>query len=217
MAIEAGFAVFSLDSGWNLAVDAQGRPYGKRWDCIAQTYRRNVDLPFIEAVLKTTIPRLRPKGSRACVFMTGISNGGFMTILAAAYFPDMMTAFAPVSAGDPFGTYIDLGTEPRLKRPTAPGVFRDNETGKLTVERGGAEAADYPHEVPWPSVKAATRPKFKQFHHEGDLLVDMSFMRKAEKQLEKHGFQNAGPFIISGKPAAGRCSNIFGPLNTTGR
>ena len=125
-----------------------------------------------------------------------------MTILAATHFPDKVTAFAPVSAGDPYGTRIDLKTETRIRRPTAPGVFRDNETGKLTSEGGAAEARGYPNEAPWPSLIVSKFPAFKHFHHQGDLLVDLSCMKKAEKQLVKHGFRNQGAFII--KDGGGR-------------
>lgn len=196
MAVEAGFAVFSPDSAWDLATDPEGRGYGKRWDCVAVDHRDNVDIAFLERVVTDAIPSVRPRGSSGCVFMTGISNGGFMTILAAAHFPDKLDAFASVSAGDPYGTVVDLATKPGFERPTAPGVFRDRETGKLTSDLGAALAPSYPNEAPWPALPPRQLPPFKLFHHQGDALIDTSCMEKARAQLIAHGYPDAGPFVI---------------------
>lgn len=196
LAVKEGFAVFSLDSTWNLVTDAGGRLCGKRWDCIAQKHRDNVDLPFIEAVITRVIPEARPQGSGTDVFMAGISNGGFMTILAASHFPDKITAFAAVSAGDPYGTHMDMGTIPPLKRPTAPGVFRDNETRRIISAPNAAGAHDYPNEVDWPQTHVHPMPAFKQFHHERDAGVDLSCMEKARRQLVEHGYRDADAFIV---------------------
>lgn len=199
-AMKEGFAVFSLESTRGLVTDNQGRPCGKRWDCIAMDTRENIDLPFIYAVITKVIPGLRPQGSARDIFMTGISNGGFMTILASTHFADKITAFAVVSGGDPYGTYMDMGTHPRLERRNAPGVFRDNETHKLVSKEGAAAAEAYPHEKKWPDLKILTKPAFKQFHHRGDAACDISCMEKARRLLVEHGYRDDGPFILEDTP-----------------
>lgn len=196
MAVSSGFAVFSPDSTDGLVTDSKGRPCGKRWDCIEQAGRENLDLPFLDRLISEKIPGLRPPGSSKAVFMTGISNGGFMTILAATHFPGKLTAFAPVSAGDPYGTYMDMGARPRYERTNAPGVFRDNETGVDISEENAALSDTYPHEKKWPSAPVKNLPPFRQFHHEGDGACDMSCMKKAQKQLIAHGHKDSGPFIL---------------------
>lgn len=200
-ALERGFAVFSLDSGWNLAKDSEGRGFGKRWDCFAREQGNNVDLPFIEKVLDEVIPAKRPAGSGPSLFLTGISNGGYMTILAASHFPNKVVAFAPVSAGDPYGTELDLATEPRWERDTAPGVFRDRASG-LKISEVGAGKSDR-NELAWPEPGSVNMPSFKQFHHEGDLIVEVSNMHKANRQLLIHGFKDKGAVVLK---AGGRKS-----------
>jgi polyhydroxybutyrate depolymerase len=194
--IKHGFAVFALDSTDGKVTDSKGRSCGKRWDCLAQDERPNVDLPFIKAVITETIPKLRPASSAGNIFMTGISNGGYMTILTATYLPDKITAFAPVSAGDPYETYFDMGTHPEKERHKAPGVFRDCETDKLINQSGAARAETYPNEKKWPETKLKVKPPFKQFHHQGDGVCDISCMEKARSLLVKHGYTDNGPFII---------------------
>jgi polyhydroxybutyrate depolymerase len=193
LAISQGFAVFSLDSTYNLVTDSEGRLVGKRWDCNAQD-RPNIDLPFIEKVIKETIPSLRPEGSSKAVFITGISNGGFMTTLAATHFGDNVAAFAPVAAGDPYGTYFDMGTHPPLERECAPGVFRDIETNILINQVDACVANDYPNEKQW--VTTEVKPVFKQFHHRGDGACDFSCMGKAQGLLVDNGYPDEGPFIL---------------------
>jgi pimeloyl-ACP methyl ester carboxylesterase len=196
LAINQGFAVFSLESTWGVALDEKGRSIGKRWDCMALDFRENIDLPFIQSVITEVIPKIRPSKSAESIFITGISNGGYMTILAATHFSDKIDAFAPVSTGDPYGTFIDLGTHPRLERQHAPGVFRDNETNRLISERRAAVADSYPNEKDWPATNIKPKPQFKQFQHKGDGLVDISCMEKAQKLLTKHGYRDDGPFIL---------------------
>ncbi|MEW6355522.1 MAG: hypothetical protein AB1696_04290 [Planctomycetota bacterium] len=196
LAVEKGFAVFSPDSTDGGATDAEGRSCGKRWDCVAVDGRENIDLPFIETVITQTIPELRPPNSAKHVFITGISNGGFMTVLAATHFPEKITAFAVVSAGDPYGTTMDMGTHPPRERQKAPGVFRDNETHRQVNEERAAVADAYPNEKAWPDRPGARKPPFKQFHHEGDGACDISCMKKAQRQLVAHGYPDDGAFII---------------------
>ena len=196
LALKAGFAIFALESTSGMVTDDEGRSCGKRWDCIAQDNRENIDLPFIDTVIMKVIPKLRPAGSAEAIFITGISNGGFMTILAATHFADKITAFAPVSAGDPYGTYMDMGTHPLFERQNAPGVFRDNETHKLVSQKGAAAARAYPHEKKWPELNTGEKPAFKQFHHQGDGACDISCMKKARYLLVKHEYRDDGPFIL---------------------
>jgi pimeloyl-ACP methyl ester carboxylesterase len=196
LAVNEGFAFFSIESTWGLVTDSGGRDCGKRWDCIAQEGKENIDLPFIGAVLTDIIPKLRPSGSAGDIFMTGISNGGFMTVLASTSFPDKITAFAAVSSGDPYGTYMDMGTHPPRERVSAPGVFRDNETNTDISQKGAAYARTYPREKKWPEMRNVNVPLFRQFHHRGDGACDISCMEKARLMLVRHGYKDHGPFII---------------------
>ncbi len=195
LAITKGFAIISLDSGRDLFKDKAGNPGGKRFDCIPELGRKNVDLPFIKTVIEKIIPELRPPGSDQHIFMTGISNGGFMTILAATSFDDKITAFAPVSAGDPYGTH--LLADPGLTiRSNAPGLFYDNETGKQISEDNAAKSDTYPHETEWYTANPKKKPVFKQFHHQGDSAVDISCMKKAGNLLVQHGYIDGGAYIV---------------------
>ncbi len=127
--------------------------------------------------------------------MTGISNGGYMSILASTYFDDKIKAFAPVSAGDPYGTHFDSRKE-LTARKGAPGLFIDNETGKSDAEDNAAVANSYPHEQEWHTANPSKKPAFKLFYNVADKLVDVSCKRKAEQLLEQHGYSNAGSFVI---------------------
>ena len=196
LAVREGFAVFSLDSAVNVATDPQGRGIGKRWDSLATENRKNVDLPFIEKVITQVIPSLRPEKSAKGIYLTGISNGGFMTTLAATHLSDKIQAFAPVSAGDPYGTYFDMGTKPPLERRCAPGLWRDNETLRSINEKGACTSEKVSNEKPWKGAVPVKKPPFKQFHHEGDGGCDFSCMEKAKKQLIQQGYRDAGAFVI---------------------
>lgn len=195
LAIQEGFAVFSPDSTNGLSTDFQGNACGKRWDSLTLKGRENIDLPFIEKVITETMPSLRPANSNNNVFIAGISNGGYMTILASTHFDDMITAFAPVSTGDPYGTYMRCDEDKQL-RPNAPGKFRDSETGNLIAEDQACSAEYYPNEMEWQTANPAQKPAFKQFHHEGDAGVDISCMKKARKMLRQHGYRDEGPSIV---------------------
>jgi polyhydroxybutyrate depolymerase len=196
LAMARGFAVLSPDSTFDVVTDPQGRRCGKRWDCTAINGRENVDLAFIAKIIDEVIPGLRPEGSGRGVFLTGISNGGYMTILAATGLPARIAAFAPVSCGDPYGTHMDMGTHPRLERSHAPGVFRDNGTGKLISAVGAAGAAPYAQEKNWPQHGVGELPAFKQFHDRNDGVVDYSLAVKARKMLVKHGYRDAGAVVV---------------------
>ena len=64
-------------------------------------------------------------------------------MLAATHFADEINAFARVSSGDPYGTYMDMETHPLVERKNAPGVFRDNETHKLISRKDAADGMPY--------------------------------------------------------------------------
>lgn len=196
MALEQGFAVFSLNSTYNRVSDDMGRSVGKRWDSLVQDNKENIDLAFIEKVINETIPNLRPENSKKNIFMTGISNGGFMTILAATYFSDKISAFVPVSAGDPYGTYFDMTPNILIDklRPCGPGVWRDNETGKNVSESDSCASDNYSHEKAWPVIKKSI--PFRQLHNKGDGIFDMSCMKKVNKFLIEKGYKDDGAFII---------------------
>ncbi len=197
LALQEGFAVFSLDSGHDLMEDEKKVPCGKRWDCLARDRQPNEDLDFIEQVIQDVIPRLRPEKSAEDIFLTGISNGGFMTILAATYFPGSITAFAPVAAGDPYGTYMNCAEG--TGRTAAPGRWYDRETHSEIGKAFSCQARAYDHEETWIQHPGKKALFFKQFHHEGDRAVDISCMKKVQRLLIQHGFADAGAYIIHNK------------------
>lgn len=200
-AIARGFAVFVLDSTDGLVTDAQGRPCGKRFD-FSVLLRANLDLPFIDHVGQQFIPSVRPAGSAQQRFLTGLSTGGYMTIRAATALDAWVTAFAPVSAGDPYGT--DTICDPALSpRDSAVGILVDRET-RLEITEDGACASDagMPNESTWDTTHPAQRPGFRQFHHASDGIVDLSCMQKANAQLLAHGYPGAAPALVP--PAAAK-------------
>ncbi len=193
-AVAEGFAVVALDSTQGLVKDPAGLDCGKRWDALAHD-GQNIDLKAVEGLITDVIPRIRPSGSAPDIFMTGISDGGFMTILAATHLSRYVTAFAPVSAGDPYGTVADCKSG-RWLRPTAPGVLKDRETG-VSIADKGAGGPGMANELTWPAPTGAALPAFRQFHHMGDGAVDLSVMYKARRMLTAHGFRGVEPFIIN--------------------
>jgi hypothetical protein len=194
LAISEGFAVFSLDSEEGLLKDEKGVSCGKRWLSVADDKGSNPDLEFIEKVLREVIPALRPANSSGSIFMTGISNGGFMTVLAATHFGDSIDAFAPVSAGDPYGTYVDCTKGSPLRG--TPGWFMDAETRMPVNEEHACGAKSYPREQKW--VKSSKNTPFKLFYHSGDGVLDISCKEKLQRLLVDHGYMDAGSFVLKG-------------------
>lgn len=192
LAVKEGFAVFSLNSTYNRVTDARGRSAGKRWDSSAQEGKDNIDLLFIEKVIDDVSPSMRPSGSSDNIFITGISNGGFMTILAATHFSDKITAFAPISAGDPYGTYFDMSV--RNLRKCGSGAWRDRETNEKINLPNACISDKYLNEIEWPKTK--NQIPFKQFHNQGDAGCDFSCMQKIRKLLVEHGYKDEGAFVI---------------------
>lgn len=198
MAVERGFAVFALDATTDKVTDAEGRVCGKRFD-FSVLDRANLDLPYIDRIITEVVPARRPKGSNPAVFVTGLSTGGYMTTRAAAELGGKITAFAPVSAGDPFGT--DTICDPSLSRRTsAKGILVDRETRKEIVEDRACASDTVSREAKWPAPKGS-RPSFRQFQNEADGIVDISCMRKTTAMLERNGFRGTDPFVI---PARGK-------------
>lgn len=192
LAISQGFAVISLESEDGLLRDEKDYSCGKRWLSLAEDNKSNPDLIFIEKVITKTIPGWRPAKSGKGIFITGISNGGFMAVLAATHFGDKISAFAPVSAGDPYGIYVDCAEVPF--RDT-PGKLIDSETNKPINEKNACQANSYPHEKPWKS--AGSQTPFKLFYHEGDGVDDISCKEKIQRLLVAHGYKDGGSFVIN--------------------
>ena len=199
MALARGFAVIVLDSTNDVVTDEQGRACGKRFD-FSVLNRPNIDLPYIGQVLDNIIPSKRPTVSSQAVFITGLSTGGYMTIRAATHFDNKITAFAPVSAGDPYGTDTICDTS-KSKRKSAKGILVDRETGRQIIENNACKAPSYPNESKWLSTNPKKKPVFKQFQDASDGIVDLSCMKKAETMLAKHGYIDRGAFII---PSSGK-------------
>lgn len=193
-AVVRGFAVFVLDATTNVVTDSVGRPCGKRFD-FSVLQRTNVDLPYVEWIAKELIPSRRPTGSRVERFITGLSTGGYMTTRAATHFDDTFTAFAPLSAGDPYGT--DTLCDPALSpRDSAVGILVDRETRKQIIEDEACAAMTFPNESPWSTTRPPVKPTVKQFHDEKDGIVDVSCMRKLQTQLQLNGYPSAPAFLL---------------------
>lgn len=194
-ALAQGYAVFLLDS-YDRVTDEAGRLCGKVWDDEVRT-RPNLDLPFIEQVLRSVIPAQRPPGSRADVYLTGLSSGGYMTTRAATRFGDLITAFAPVSSGDPYGWFRDC--TPRAgDRPNVFGAAFDNETRRQITEAGACDAATTPNEKPWDGDAIRPKPAFRVFHHAQDGIHDRSCVEKLRRQLVARAYPEVAPFTLDG-------------------
>jgi poly(3-hydroxybutyrate) depolymerase len=194
MALADGFAVFLLNSS-DRVTDNEGRVCGKVWDDEVRS-RANLDLPFIENVVRQQMPGLRPAGSREAVFITGLSSGGYMTARAATHFDGLVTAFAPVSSGDPYGWHRVC--EPGLTaRKVVRGAGFDNETGLQIIESDACRSAAYPNEKPWESMNPAVKPRFRVFHHQNDGVNDFSCGQKISQLLRQHGYPGAPEFVLT--------------------
>ncbi len=194
MAIEKGFAVFALDATIDIVTDEAGRTCGKRFD-FSVLDRPNIDLPYIENVITKIIPENRPAGSNDSMFMTGLSTGGYMTIRAATHFDKLITAFAPVSAGDPYGTDTNCDTS-LSERTSAKGVLIDRETSKQIIEQDSCKSPTYDNESPWESSTDGAKPAVRQFHHRLDGIVDVSCMKKVTEMLERNAYATERAFLI---------------------
>lgn len=192
-AVAQGFAVFALESTDGGFTDGTGLSCGKRFDATSAK-QDNIDLPFIATVLQTLIPNARPAGSNPNIYLVGHSSGGFMAIRAATHFDDLVAAFVPVSAGDPYG--VDMVCDSELtERDNVPGLYVDRET-KLGIHNLGAcDAQAYANELPLESSYPWRLPSFKQLHHRHDQGVNLSCMRKANTILTSNQYPDAGAYI----------------------
>jgi len=195
LAVSEGSAVFLLNSS-DRVTDNEGRACGKVWDDEVRE-RPNLDLPFIEEVIRAVLPALRPRGSRSEVFITGLSSGGYMTARAATHFDDLVDAFAPVSSGDPYGWHR-ICEESLTPRERVHGAGFDNETGKQITERDACRAESYPNEKPWDSTHPSVKPAFQRFHHVDDGINDLSCSDKVGRLLRRHGYPDVPAFLLRG-------------------
>lgn len=195
LAVAEGYAVVLLNSS-DRVTDNQGRVCGKVWDDEVRS-RPNLDLPFIGAVVQELLPRLRPAHSRSEVFITGLSSGGYMSVRAATHWGARVTAFAPVSSGDPYGWHrvCEAGT---TARATVHGAGFDNETGKQITEREACRAPAYPNEKQWDGGDARPKPAFRIFRHEEDGINDRSCGEKIGQLLRERGYRGAPDFVLQG-------------------
>lgn len=196
-ALERGFAVFALDATTDVVTDANGKVCGKRFD-FSVLNRPNVDLPYIEHIITQLVPASRPPQSNPSIFLTGLSTGGYMTIRAATELNDKITAFAPVSAGDPYGTDTNCDTS-LSKRKSAKGILTDRETGAQIIEDNACQSSSYGKESRWANSGSSAKPPVKQFHHRLDGIVDLTCMQKVTTLLEQKGYPVEGAFVIEGR------------------
>ncbi len=195
MALAQGFAVFLLDSS-DQVTDNAGLLCGKVWDDEVRG-RANLDLPFIEDLLQRVIHAKRPAGGRSEIFITGHSSGGYMAVRVASRFADRVTAFVPVSSGDPYGWFRDC-TRRAGDRENVAGAGFDNETRNQIIEPGACAADSYPNEKPWDGTTTSPKPAFRQFHHAQDGINDRSCVAKVRTQLLARGYPEDAPFMLDG-------------------
>jgi hypothetical protein len=196
LAVESGFGVFLLESTNDLVTDEKGRKCGKRFD-FSVLDRPNIDLPYIEEIITEIIPGKRPGGGNASIFMTGLSTGGYMTIRASTHFNEKITAFAPVSAGDPYGTDTVCDTS-LSERTTAKGILKDRETGKQIIVDDACLSTEYKRESSWDSATSGPKPAAKQFQHRLDGVVDITCMQKVTTLLKQNGYPVEDGYVIRG-------------------
>ena len=187
--------MFLLESS-DRVTDNEGRLCGKVWDDEVRS-RPNLDLPFIGEVIRAVIPSARPAGSQREIFLTGLSSGGYMTLRAATHFGNLVTAFAPISSGDPYGWHR-VCKKGMTARDTVHGAGFDNETGKQIVEPDSCRSGNYAHEKPWDGVNDSPIPAFRAFHHRYDGVNDLSCAQKAIALLRKHRYPEVPAFLLEG-------------------
>ncbi|MBI5259912.1 MAG: alpha/beta fold hydrolase [Burkholderiales bacterium] len=195
LALARGLAVFLLDSH-DQVTDRLGRVCGKVWDDEVRA-RDNLDLPYIDVVLRELVPGLRPAGGRTDTFLVGHSSGGYMAVRAASRFADRVTAVAPVASGDPYGWTRDC-TRRAGDRANVAGAGYDNDTGRQITEPGACAAVRFANEQPWDTAPGTRRPGFRVFHHANDGINDLSCTERVRTQLVAHGFAETAPFTLQG-------------------
>ncbi|MCA9360859.1 hypothetical protein KC730_03145 [Candidatus Kaiserbacteria bacterium] len=209
LAVERGFAVFLLESTNDVVTDSGGLVCGKRWDAtLVEGRTDNVDLPFIEQVITEIVPSKRPVGSSINTFLTGESTGGYMAILTATHFDNLITAFAPVASGDPYGTYFDC--DPSLSlRESAKGAGFDRETNKQITEAGACLPNAHFRDRSLETVSSNQKIPFKMFHSVDDGIVDISCQKKAEAMLVQQGYINDGAYVLLSQSSRNVWSHLW--------
>lgn len=196
-AISRGFSVLLLQST-DIVTDSSGRLCGKVWDDEVRA-RDNIDLPYIQYVVKNFIPEIHRDRTNVPVFMTGISSGGYMSVRAAVEFPDLFRAVAPVSNGDPYGWHR-VCVAKKMGRKNVHGAGYDNDTGKEIIERQScANVSNYKNEIDWPAHNKENGNGdvvFKLFHHAKDGVNDITCHERVGRQLDLHGFIQEDPYLI---------------------
>ena len=195
LALAQGFAVFLPDSS-DRVTDTEGRLCGKVWDDEVRS-RANLDLPFLDQLLRVSIPALRPAGGRGDIFMAGHSSGGYMTVRAASALGGQIKAFAPVSSGDPYGWFRDC-TLRAGDRVNVFGAGFDNETRRQIIEPGACSATSHPNEKAWDTSAGAVRPAWRAFHHAQDGINDLSCVDKVRGQLNARGYPEVPALRLEG-------------------
>ena len=148
-------------------------------------------------MLGSLIPGKRPPGGRPEVFATGLSSGAFMTVRAASRFGDRLTAFAPVSGGDPYGWARDC-TPLAGDRSNVFGVARDLETGRTISEPGACRSPDMAHEKAWATGPGAANPPFRKFMNEGPAIIAGCCVEKLATQLTARGYPQTPAWRMAG-------------------
>lgn len=138
-----------------------------------------------------------PTGSRTDLYRTGLFSGGYVAVRAATHFGGLISAFAPVASGDPYGWVRDC--TPRAgDRTNVFGVGLDAETRRNISEVGACAATSWPNEKPWEGSAIDPKPPFRLFHHAQDGIHDRSCVDKVRRQLVQRGWPEAAPFMLDG-------------------
>lgn len=191
-AIDQKFAVLLLDST-QIVTDRQGMVCGKIWDDEVRE-RVNIDLPYLDEILRQVVPSLRPPGSNLSMFMAGHSSGGYMTVRAASHMGHRLDAIAAIASGDPYGWTRRCNPAYGDKRENVKGAGFDNETGKQIIEVGACLGEPSAKERMWDHFEGR-KPVFRIFHNEFDGINDISCGRKVDRQLRANGFTGEQPYL----------------------
>jgi len=185
MAIAQKFAVFALEST-DIVSDNEGKVCGKVWDDEVRA-RNNLDLPYLKSVIQELVAARRPADSNTSVFMVGHSSGGYMSARAASNMGNLITGFAAISSGDPYGWTRRCDPQYGNLRQKVKGAGFDNETGKQIIEVNACAAKSFVNEKPWDQFEGS-KPFFRIFHNTFDGINDSSCGDKIDQQLRLHGF-----------------------------
>lgn len=194
LALAQGFGVFILDSSYDIT-DANDLWIGKIWD-EEKLVRDNLDIPFLDYVINTLIPSVRPVSSIEQVFIAGHSSGGFMAVRAMSNFGYAIRGAACISSGDPYGAYRD-GTI-RGNRELVAGEHKDIDTdNKLEVENGsGVFPGTTTGELAWDTPPGDVKPPFRVYHSIRDGINDMSSANRLIALAIDNGYPKGAPSFL---------------------